>query len=82
MIPVFVRSTVAAALAAALAVAVVAPASASDIAPSPTPSATAPSGPELIGRALPWVLGGLASLGLGAAGVLVQYQSARRRSQP
>lgn len=46
---------------------------------SPTPAATAAEPSGFI-RALPWILGGLAAMALGAAGFVVQYRLARRRT--
>lgn len=48
---------------------------------APAPVESDAGSDNMIVRALPWVLGGLAALGLGAAGVFLQYNRARRRSQ-
>lgn len=48
---------------------------------APGPAETEAGSGDVLGRTLPWVLGGIAALGLGATGVFLQYGRARRRSQ-
>lgn len=48
---------------------------------TPAPAEAEAASDDLLPRALPWVLGGIAALGLGAAGVFLQYRLARQRSK-